>query len=163
EEVLREMGVPPDCEFSSAAGKPKMAWIHRVVDDVDIYFVSNQRPYGVNVDCTFRVSGRAPSFWRPDTGAMVDAPLWSEAEGRTTVPIQFDPAGSVFVVFERAATSGEHFVSIVREGQHGKPEPAPHIEIKKAVYEAVDGAGGVDVTAKVAALVKAGEGSIPAN
>jgi hypothetical protein len=43
------------------------------------------------------------------------------------------------------------------------PERTPAIGIQKAVYEAVDGAGGADVTAKVAALVAAGELSIPAN
>ena len=39
----------------------------------------------------------------------------------------------------------------------------PEIEIQKAFYEAVDGAGGADVTAKVKDLVDAGEISIPAS
>lgn len=163
EEVLAEMDVRPDCEFSSAGGRPKMAWIHRVVGDADVYFVSNQRPHAVDVDCTFRVSGKRPEFWHADTGWTEDAPLWSETDGRTTVPIHFDPAGSVFVVFAQQAERGEHFASLKREGDNNATRAAPRIEIQKAVYEAVDGAGGTDVTAKVAAMVNAGETSIPAN
>src|SRR6185436_11225792 len=40
---------------------------------------------------------------------------------------------------------------------------APKVEIRKAMYEATDGAGGVDVTAKVAAMVKSGQMNIPAD
>src|SRR5205823_1246909 len=52
--------------------------------------------------------------------------------------------------------------SLVRSGGAGE-RPAPRIEIRKAFYEPADGRpGGVDVTAKVAALVARGEYSIPA-
>jgi hypothetical protein len=163
EDVLIEMNVRPDCEFISVGGKPKMAWIHRVADGADIYFVSNQKPYAVDVDCTFRVSGKTPEFWHADTGWTEAVPLWSQNDGRTTVPIHFDPAGSLFVVFATNAGAAEQFTSVKREGVTGTAPAAPRIEIQKAVYEAVDGTGGTDVTAKVAALVNAGESTIPAN
>jgi hypothetical protein len=37
------------------------------------------------------------------TGEICDAGVWRQEQGRTVVPIRFDPAGSVFVVFRRAA------------------------------------------------------------
>ncbi len=85
-DVLRALDVAPDCEFAGAL-KPKMAWIHRIEDGADVYFVSNQRPRSQSVDCTFRVSGREPELWHPDSGATELAPVWSEKDGRTTVSI----------------------------------------------------------------------------
>ncbi|HQL54303.1 MAG TPA: hypothetical protein PLQ87_06315, partial [Phycisphaerae bacterium] len=113
------------------------------------------------VECTFRVSGKVPELWHADSGTIEVAPVWSERDGRITVPIHFDPAGSVFVVF-RPAAAGDHVVDVT-PSKADEVELAPKIEIRAARYEAVDGAGGADVTAKVAALVAAGETSIPAN
>lgn len=161
ESLLSRMRIGPDCEFASAGPPPKMAWIHRVADETDIYFLSNQRSYAADVDCTFRVSGKIPEFWHADSGTIEVAPAWSDTDGRTTVPIHFDPAGSVFVVFRRSSAATEHFASFERSGA-SRAQATPRIEVQKAIYEAIDGAGGVDVTEKVAALAKSGETSIPA-
>ena len=163
EEVLAGMSVPPDCEFAGTPSRPKMAWIHRAVDSTDVYFVSNQRSCSADVECTFRVTGKAPELWHADTGEMEAAPVWSEHDGRITIPIHFDPAGSVFVVFRTDADRADHFVSVTRPGAAEAESAIPEIVIRQAFYEAVDGAGGADVTAKVAALVAAGETSISAD
>ncbi len=163
-EVLAATGSGPDCAFAPGGGTPpKMAWIHRVAEGTDIYFVSNQKPYAIDVQCTFRIAGRRPELWYADTGAMELAPVWSEASGRTTVPIRFDPAGSVFVVFRRPSQGAEHAVSLRPPGAPPTPAGPPKIEIHAAWYEAIDGAGGADVTEKVRSLVAAGETTIPAN
>ena len=161
-EVLRTLGVEPDCEFAGASDV-KMAWIHRVADGADLYFVSNQRAVPRSVDCTFRTSGRQPELWHPESGAMELAPVWSETDGRTTVAIPFEPAGSVFVVFRRAAGGGDHAIAIATPAPAGPGEKAPKVEILRARYEAQDGSGGVDVTEKVAQLVRAGETSLRAD
>jgi hypothetical protein len=161
-EVLRILGVVPDCEFAGV-DEPKMAWIHRVADGADVYFVSNQRPSAESVDCTFRVSGRLPELWHPESGTTELAPVWSEKDGRTTVSIPFEPAGSVFVVFRRAAGSADHVVAVTMPQAESAGEPPPKIEILRAAYEAQDGSGGADVTDKVASLVRAGEVTIHAD
>jgi hypothetical protein len=168
EEALAATGVAPDCVFtfsnaaSGSTAKPKMAWIHRVVADVDLWFVSNQRAYAQQVDASLRIAGRVPELWRPDVGTIETAPAWSERDGRTIVPIRFDPAGSLFVVFRRASAGVPHLAAWRRPGEEPAAAP-PRIEIRSARYEAIDGAGGADVTAQVVALVDAGETSIPAN
>jgi len=53
---------------------------------------------------SFRVDGKEAEFWHPDTGSIEPAAYKIEA-GQTTVPIHFDPSGSVFVVFRKAAGS----------------------------------------------------------
>jgi hypothetical protein len=163
EEVLADLGVKPDCEFAETATKPKMAWIHRVAEGADVYFVSNQRPSTQDVQCTFRVSGKRPEFWHPDTGRIEFAAVWSQKDGRTTVPIHFDPAGSVVVVFRKPLTGGDHPTAVEYPKKDATATAAEKIEIRHAFYEAVDGAGRADVTAKVAALVEAGETSISAS
>ncbi len=96
------LGVPPDFESS----QPDVLYIHRRLDpDSDLYFVSNQQAVDRRVDCTFRVSGKVPELWHPDTGKVETCVLFHEADGRTTLPIHLDPTGSVFVVF-RASGAG---------------------------------------------------------
>src|SRR6185295_4864287 len=130
----------PDCEFAGAMGK--MSWIHRAADGAEIYFLSNQGKKSQEVECTFRVSGKAPELWHADTGEMERAPVWSEKNGRITVPSRFETSGSVFVVFRKDAGKSDHLVAVTVNTPNGKePVKAPKVEIGKAVYEATDGAG----------------------
>ncbi len=161
EQMLAEMGAKPDASFTTTGGaKAGAAWIHRLVGDMDIYFVSNQKQRSVEMECSFRIDGKAPELWHAETGTMEAAPQWRTENGRTIVTNRFDAAGSVFVVF-RPGAGGTHVVS-VRTPETAQAR-APKIAIQKARYEATDGAGGTDVTAKVAALVASGETEIPSN
>ncbi len=94
-----EIDVPPD--FESDLGK--IAYIHRRTDDAEIYFVSNQLDKSEQANCTFRVDGKAPELWHPDTGVIEQCGAYTRNAGRTTLPLQLDPAGSVFVVFRKPA------------------------------------------------------------
>jgi len=98
-EILREIAVAPDFEYAGATKDTRLAYIHRALDGADIYFVSNQGEQPAKADCTFRVSGRQPEIWDPLTGERRHATRFSEAGGRITVPIEFAPAQSWFVVF----------------------------------------------------------------
>ena len=144
-QVFAAQKLPPD--FEVGAKNPRLNYIHRTADDAEIYFVSNQRGTATEVPCTFRISGRVPELWRPDNGLMEPAPLYTDENGRTTVPLRFDPSGSVFVIFRRKPGGADHVVSVARmDGPNAPAAPAPTLEIQRAVYEAVDGAGSKDVT-----------------
>jgi hypothetical protein len=58
------------------------------------------------VNCTFRVDGLQPELWNPLTGELRDLPDFRQADGRTTVPLEFAPYGSWFVVFRRSVPGG---------------------------------------------------------
>ncbi|MBI5864309.1 MAG: hypothetical protein HZB38_07365 [Planctomycetes bacterium] len=175
EEALVGEHVDPDCSFSVGAAAPKMAWIHRVDGDTDIYFVSNQSLRQQVVECAFRTRGKVPELWYPETGKIETAPVWNTLERLETQPhdrarehgvvvsIPFEPSGSVFVVFRRPIRQDDHLVAIHAPVEIEQRIATPKIEIIRARYEAVDGAGGSDVTAKVAAMVAAGETGIPAS
>jgi hypothetical protein len=153
-EIFAAQKLLPDFESKSAAGDSKIAYTHRTTGDSDIYFVSNQHQQYDAVACTFRVSGEVPELWHPDTGVIEPAPVWEEQHGRTTVRLNLDPAGSVFVVFKTAAGAVNHVVDA-----SGIPSPTPHVEHKldilHAIYTSIDGSGTLDVTAKLSSLVTA--------
>ena len=97
---LVRKGISPD--FSCP--QDGVSYIHRRYEDgEDAYFVAWQGTTGATVRCSFRQEGRIPELWNPETGEMADAPEWSLRDGRTEVTLDFDPSGSVFVVFRRSA------------------------------------------------------------
>ncbi|MEN6450471.1 MAG: glycosyl hydrolase, partial [Thermoguttaceae bacterium] len=92
--LLAGKGVPADFE-----SERPLRYLHRRDGETDIYFVANSAPTTVEAACTFRVSGKAPEIWNPVTGEMRSAAAFTQPDGRTTVPLRFDPSGSLFVVF----------------------------------------------------------------
>ena len=67
--------------------------------DRDIYFVSTQKHHGFDVKAAFRVTGKTPRLWHPESGEIEPVSYTTE-QGQTVVPLHFDAQGSVFVVFE---------------------------------------------------------------
>ncbi len=162
-EVLASLKVKPD--FICTNKGSRVVYIHRVADKADVYFVSNQKPVGDAVDCTFRVSGKVPELWHPDTGVTERAPVYAEKDGCTTVPLRFDPAGSVFVVF-RQASAEDHAVAVRHTAANEPQAPVAELKILKAEYGAFGETADtecVDVTAAVKQLVKNGTRRILAN
>ncbi len=106
------LAVPSD--FAHDAGD--LLYIHRRVGTSEIYFVSNQEAKDVTPTCTFRVQGKLPELWRPDTGAIETLACYTSADGQTAVPIHFDPTGSVFVVFRQASSTFKPVKTLTRDG-----------------------------------------------
>ena len=159
--VLAAMGVPPDfrCQISAQTVKPR--YIHRTAGDTDIYFVANGSPRAVDAECIFRVKGKRPEFWHPDTGRIEPVAVYEEAADGTRIPIWFDPAGSVFVVFRPGdGPAADHAVAITCDGKtvFGAARPAAEIVVAKAMYGVPgDAARTRDVTAQVRRRVGRGE------
>ena len=103
-ELLLADGVPPDFE-STAASDIQLDYIHRRDPDTEIYFVANRSTNSVAVNCTFRVSGKAPELWNAVTAEHLFAAACQEKDGRITVPLDFNPCGSWFVVFREPASA----------------------------------------------------------
>ncbi|MFA5192364.1 MAG: glycosyl hydrolase [Verrucomicrobiia bacterium] len=104
-EVLIAAGVKPDFEFSGGDAQTDLDYIHRRDTDADIYFVANRTNRAERVTCTFRVTGKAPELWDAVSGNRRFAAAYSEADGRTSLPLEFAPCGSWFVVFREPAAS----------------------------------------------------------
>jgi hypothetical protein len=96
-QTLGALDVSPDIE-----GIPD--WIHRRRGEAEVYFLSNQRPRTSHGDCVFRVRGKQPEFWDAVTGARRAAVAFTPVGGRTSVPLELPPYGSLFVVFRKPVT-----------------------------------------------------------
>ena len=112
EQVLAKMDVGPD--FTSNTG---VRYIHRIANGSDVYFVSNGNESTTLSSCTFRVSGKQPQMWNPETGAIVPVRQYTEGKGTTTIPIRFEPSGSAFVVFGPKAATASQVVEVLRDGK----------------------------------------------
>ncbi len=110
--VLKGMGSKPD--FIST---PELRFKHRQQDGLDIYFVANPEPESVNAMATFRVGGRTPELWWPDSGRIERPAVYEQGDGSVSIPLSLGPTGSVFVVFRHSAASGDSVVRVTRDGQ----------------------------------------------
>jgi hypothetical protein len=121
--VLIAAGVPPDFAFETAGPAGNVLdYIHRRDGDAEIYFVASRRLVPDAMRCTFRVAGKAPEIWDPVSGTQRFATAYQEHAGCTTVPLDFPPYGSYFVVFrkpaaEHPATTSSNSETFVRRLQ----------------------------------------------
>jgi len=115
-DVFADLKLPPDVEWNSSDGLTNLAWIHRRLPDAEIYFVSNQGGACATAEATFRVAGKTPELWHPDSGRREDAALWHPTgDGCTTVSLRLEPYGSTFVIFRKPAGK-EPFVALTCNG-----------------------------------------------
>jgi hypothetical protein len=113
EEVLNAEAIEKDVVVPEGI---EILWIHRRVEDADIYFLSSQSEHAVDASLGFRVVGKNPGLFDPYTGARREAGVWQEAEERTLVAISFEPYGSAIVVFRNGSNRGS-WVRVERNGE----------------------------------------------
>jgi hypothetical protein len=131
--VLAEMNVKPDLEFTGSQANTALDYIHRTSDNMEIYFVVNRfGRKGINdfefryltdlpdryeqVICKFRVTGMVPELWNPMTGQTKEIVTYKEENGQTIIPLNFEPEGSRFIVFRKAAKT-PHITKIEKDGK----------------------------------------------
>jgi hypothetical protein len=100
-EALAAMHVDPD--FAYTGSENTLEFIHRKLDDGDLYLVDNRSDNPARVQATFRVAGRTPRLWYAETGKS-EPVSYSIDNGRTTVPLNLEPWGTVYVVFRNPTT-----------------------------------------------------------
>ena len=120
--VMQSINLPTDV---SNIDPEAVLWTHRQSEDLDIYFVSNQKKKVVELEPIFRVSSELePELWHADTGRIEKTAHFKAVENGIQVPLQLNPAGSVFVVFRKTDekvsnpvvdVKGPKFLSIVSE------------------------------------------------
>jgi hypothetical protein len=107
-DLLQADGIAPDVAMTLEDGStaPDMDWIHYQIGDAEFYFLAELAGKARSIDATFRVDGRIPELWDAVDGSIREAATFESIDGRTRVPLEFDPYDSIFVVF-RKASSGD--------------------------------------------------------
>jgi hypothetical protein len=152
-QVLAGMNVQPDLQFKGTHPEISLDYIHRTTSDQEIYLVCNrfsQMAYNdfeyrylptlpdrwEQVECSFRVTGKIPELWDPITGQTKEIVVYREENGRTIIPLLFEPEGSKYIVF-RKGTQKPHIAEIQKDGQSvflGFNLPTasyPHIDFRR--------------------------------
>jgi hypothetical protein len=92
--ILKAAGVKPDVKTKADS----LYFQHRRVGDLDIYRICNLGQSAGNVKLRFRVRGRQPLQWNPDTGEIT--PVSYKLKKRSTqVTLQTVPGDDTFLVF----------------------------------------------------------------
>jgi hypothetical protein len=160
ENVLLQGGVQPDFVCS----RP-WRFLHRRTEAADIYFVANGKPYETTAACGFRVAGKIPELWSPDTGQIEPAGVYEEKDGITRVALTLGPSGSVFVVFRERASGADPVVRVLREGEpllSAGLALTAKVTVRHARYGVLDDPQRTrDVTTQVALKAEAGQLSFP--
>ena len=113
-DVFTALHVQPDFNYTKSSSDADIEFVHRKLTDGDIYFVDNRSDRGSAVNATFRVSGKQPELWHAETVSTEPVSFRIE-KGRTTVPLQLEPWGTVFVVFTKKTSETSRSVLPVKE------------------------------------------------
>jgi hypothetical protein len=101
-EAFQALNLPPDFDYSNPDPANPVLFVHRKLEDGDLYFVDNRSDHAAAIDATFRVTGKAPELWYAETGGAHPA-SYRIADGRTTTPLTLEPWGTAFLVFRNPA------------------------------------------------------------
>lgn len=110
--ILSQLHVRED--FSSQNNTVRFG--HRKTADKDIYFVANRTDSFQSTACTFRTDGE-PELWNSVTGESRKIIDYSVENGLTTIPMEFFPYESFFVVFSGDKNQG----TIAKTGKENFP------------------------------------------
>ena len=92
--ILKAAGVKPDVKTKADS----LYFQHRRLPDIDIYRICNLGTKAGEVKLRFRVRGRQPFQWNPDTGAITPV-SYSLKKRSTKVTLRTVPGDDTFIVF----------------------------------------------------------------
>jgi len=126
ENVMKADGLVPDFEYDPNAGLD-LHFTHRSIAGDDAYFVANSSPRGAWVNCQFRVNGKVPELWYPESGKIELAPIYEQTPAGMRVGLNLKQEESVFVVFRKPLPSGHPstVVGLSRNGHEILPAAMP--------------------------------------
>ncbi|MVM33766.1 glycoside hydrolase [Spirosoma sp. HMF4905] len=110
--VLNEIGVQKDVDIVGASAK--ILYVHRQTKDTDIYWLDNRSENPNEAQISFRVTGKVPQLWNPQTGKL-EKVSYQQKDGRTIVPLKFESWDAYFIVFGDKATVASYTKPAVTE------------------------------------------------
>ena len=77
-----------------------LTFVHRALDNADLYFVSNIQDRPSDIPLTFRVRDKIPARWNPYTGAISRQWQYRTNADGIEIPLNLAPYESTFLLFE---------------------------------------------------------------
>jgi hypothetical protein len=102
--VLKDLNVDPDFVYNKLQADSKVLFVHRSTADREIYWVNNRTNRSEIIEAKFRVTGKVPVIWHPET-ASTEAISYTIENGITTISLPLHPNDAVFVIFKDIASA----------------------------------------------------------
>jgi len=101
-DALKRIDITQDVAISSA--KAPILYVHRQTTDADIYWLDNRSDADNSAEISFRIAGKVPMLWHPQTG-KTEPVSYQIKDGRTTIPLTFSSWEAYFIIFGDKATT----------------------------------------------------------
>ena len=104
-EIFTDLNLKPDLSVENGEQMP--LYIHRSLDDAEVYFIANPTEDKISLNPTFRVNnGYTPQLWDATDGSIRNLSQFKTHEsGGITVPMELEPLESAFIVFRNDAVA----------------------------------------------------------
>ncbi|MGB5943971.1 MAG: glycosyl hydrolase [Leeuwenhoekiella sp.] len=156
-QYLREDDLPADFTVESPDNLD-INFIHRKLEDTDIYFIANARKESRDIIGRFRVDGKQPELWNTEKGTIEALAVYKiNEDGTTSVPLQLGMEESVFILFKEPLSKSAHLVQASVSYDTPAPEALPNLEIVRAEYGTFLPEGVVDITEQVTNAIEDGK------
>jgi len=103
--IIKQLGMTPDLEFAPNVSKDSLRYIHKRINDTDLYFISNLTSQKQAVSVKARIMSKKPELWDAVLGTIRELPEYNIVDGRTEIPLTLEAAESVFLIFDKALPS----------------------------------------------------------
>lgn len=100
-EVLQSQGIAEDVKISGA--KARILYVHRRTADEDMYWLNNRSAEQNDAEISFRVTGKVPERWDPQTG-KTEKVAFKIIGGRTVISLHFESWDAFFIIFKEKTT-----------------------------------------------------------
>jgi len=98
QQALTALRVAPDFSYAPQNHPDDIQFVHRALTNGDIYFLDNRTDQAQVIEASFRITGKTPELWYAESGSSKLC-SYQMQHGRTTISLQLEPWGTVFVVF----------------------------------------------------------------
>jgi hypothetical protein len=113
-DVLEAKNIQPDLKVIKS-DSVNLLFIHKKVEERDVYFLVNQEDKEIQTECVFRITGKYSKIWNPQYGTIVKSGVFREEKEGIRMPVCFKPKESLFIVFS-AEKPKAHIVAIEERG-----------------------------------------------
>ena len=115
-EILKKNQIEPDFSFESENRDAVIHYIHKNIGGKELYMIANHRRRGEKIRCSFRISGKQPEIWDAQNGKIFQPADFDMKNNRTELTLELEPAGSLFVLFDKAAEKSD-ILTVFKDGK----------------------------------------------
>ena len=119
-EVIKQLNVIPDLTTNTSNPKELM-FVHKKLNDTDIYFVFNQQNRELNREVLFRVNGKTPEIWNAENGNVSKPAIYSVEGNQIRIPTTFRAYESKIFIFKNG-TPSNYIKQVALDGKQLFPQ-----------------------------------------